>query len=86
MQFADRRHHHTNAVALPFRKVLSRKTDKVDESSKDRYTELLYKNFDIIFASLVQCLAASKVSVELNAEKIECDMYQGGKVESSAVG
>ena len=67
MQLTDRAHRHNNAVSLLFRKVLSREADKVSESSQDLCTEVLDKNFVDIFASSVQCLSTSKVSVE-------CDM------------
>ena len=35
--------------------------------------------------SSVQFLAASTVAMELNIEKVECDMHQGDKVFSSAI-
>ena len=39
-----------------------------------------------MFSSSVQDLAASAVSKELNACKVECDMLQGDKVGASTVG
>ena len=46
---------------------------------------MLDNNSIDIFALSVQYLSASKVSVELNVEKVECDMHQGVKVGSSAI-
>ena len=77
---------HNNSASLSFRKVLSSKTNKVSELAQDACTEVLDKNFVNIFASSVRDLAASKVAVELIVEKVECDVHQGDKVGSSAVG
>ena len=49
-------------------------------------TEVLDKNSVNVFALSLQCLAASKVAVELNVEKVECDANQEYKVGSSAIG
>ena len=43
-------------------------------------------NFQNIFSCSVQDLAASAVSKESLVDKVECDMRQGGKVGTSAVG
>ena len=47
----------------------------MDELAKESCTKFLDKEFVDIFALSVQDLAVSKVSVELNIEKVECDMH-----------
>ena len=68
-----------------FRKELSSKANKVAELVQDVCTKALVKNLVNIFSSSAQYLSASKVVVESNVEKAECDMHQGDKVRSSAI-
>ena len=44
---------------------------------------MLWFVFNDVFSSSVQDLAATAVAKELNAEKVECDMHQGDKVDAS---
>ena len=85
MQFVDRKFYYNNVVTLSFRKVKSKKTNKISELVQDACADVLTKNFIDIFASSVQDFEASKVVVELNVEKVECNVYQGDEVGISAV-
>ena len=69
-----------------YRKVVSRKSDKVSELVQDECNEVLDKNFANVFASQVQHLVVRKVSVELNGDKVEFDMHEGNKVGISDSG
>lgn len=53
---------------------------------EDVRAEVLDKKFVDVFSLSAQDLSASEVLAELNIEKVECDMNQGNKVESSADG
>ena len=75
MKISDRRFCHNNILALPFRKALSRKYDKVTELAEETCAEVLDKEFFDSFALSVQDLSSSKVLAGLNVEKLECDMH-----------
>ena len=85
MQFADAKFHHNDAIEFSFVKKLSHKDEKVSEVAEEACTEH-FANFDDLFSSYVQDLAASALAKQLNAEKVECDMHQGDKVGAITVG
>ena len=75
MKCSDRKFLHNNVLSLPFRKVLSIKSDKIDELSEESYVEVLDKEFIVIFALSGQDLEVIKVVAELNIEKKECQTH-----------
>ena len=86
IQFSDNKFRHDNAIALSFRKMVSHESDKVAELVEEVCHECFELDFQRVFSSSAQDIAASAVSKELNVEKIECGMYQGDKVGTSTVG
>ena len=75
-------------IALSFGKPLPNAADEVAELAEETCTECFDKEFNDMFSSSAQDLAASAVANEFNVEKVEkveCDMRQGDKVGTSAV-
>ena len=85
MQFADNQSRHDNATSLSFRKPVSHEADKVVQLAEEVCQGCFELNFQDMFLSSVQDLAASVTSKELKVEKVECDMHQCGEVGPSAV-
>ena len=69
MQFVDQIFRPNNVVTLYFRKVLSRKAEKVTELAEEVCAEVLDKYLSDMLALLVKDLVVRKVAVELNVEK-----------------
>ena len=86
MHFEDKDCKHNNGIALAFLKPVTHKADDVSTLAKEVYQEFFGCEFQDIFSSAVQDLAASAVANELNVDKVECDMHQGDKVGASTVG
>ena len=86
MQFADKDCKHNNAIALAFRKLVTHKADDVAMLAKEACQEFFGCEFQDMFSSSVQDLAASAVANELNVDEVEYDMHQGDEVGASAVG
>ena len=86
MQFTDKQFKHDNSIALSFRNPISHEACEVAELAEDVCDETFGLKFQDTLAFLVQDLAASSVSKELEVNKVECDVHQGDKVGVSAVG
>ena len=86
MQFSCRRFTCNNVVTLSFRKSLSSKSNVVSALVEEACDEVIDKVLNEMFSQSVQDLVARKVSNELSADCVPCDMCQGDKSGSSAVG
>ena len=69
-----------------FRKLESHTSDKVAELGQEVINKTFGVEFADVFSCSVQDLAASVVAKESQFEKIECDVRQGDKVDTSSVG
>ena len=86
MQFDDKDHKHDNEIALAFRNLDARASEKVAELTQQACNEACGVEFHDVFSCLVQDLAASAVAKESQVDEVECDTHQGHKVGASTVG
>ena len=62
MQLVDNKFRHDNTIELPFRKLVSHKSDKVAKLAEEVCHEFFELHFQDVFSSSVQDIAASAVS------------------------
>ena len=86
MKFVDNKFSHNDSIELSFRMPFSLKDYKAAELVEELCDYCFGLNFTNTFSSSAQDLTASDLSKELNVDKVECDMHQGDKVVTSAVG
>ena len=86
VKVADKDYERDNAVALALRKLGTHASDKVAELAQQVCNEIFGVEFHDTFSCSVQDLAASGIAKELQVDKVEDEVHQGGKVGASSVG
>ena len=86
MKFTDNQFRYNNLIASSFRQHLSHESHKVAQLTEEFCQEYFELNFQDMFSSSVQDLAASAASKKLKVGNVEDAVLQGDKVGASDVG